>query len=167
MTHENTRQQLLDLLIPNPNQPWCTTYDCTSCEAPHLREQLEHYQASHGADTLDHNLTEIFRSLHTQPTPSARPAHVSGISQILNHSPDLAPRPMLAQVQLRRLINRIRQRSSYGIASELTRILPCWSELCTAIAQGLRNPSEITARTVKLLCEQAASLKLDDMEVQA
>jgi hypothetical protein len=167
MTHENTRQQLLDLLIPIPNQPWCTTHDCTTCEAPHLREQLEHYQATHGADTLDHNLTEIFRSLHTQPTPSARPAHVSGIFQILNHTPDLAPRPMLAHVQLRRLVNKIRQRSSHGVASELTRILPCWPELCAAIARGLHNSNEVTARTVKLLCEQAAALNLDEMEVQA
>jgi hypothetical protein len=170
MTEDQSHEQLLAILTPTPDKPWCSTFDCPGCEHRHLRKDLERYGTRFGADTLDQQLTAIYLELSRTVRGSEPQPSVQGFRQLVHHAAELLPRPILAKLQLKFLLRQIqsdRVDRVDRVASAVLSTVPFWPELCDAVRRGLRNPNEITVQTVRHLQEYAAQLVTENEEVQA
>jgi hypothetical protein len=167
MTENQAHEQLLVLLTPTPDKPWCSTLDCPGCEFRHMGIELEQYAARFGAATLDQQLTAIYLELARTDHDGETLPHIQGFRQLVGHAAELLPRSILAKVQLKFLLQQIQRGKLDQVAAAVLSIAPDLAELPADVQHGRSNLNEITAQTLQQLREYADQLMAENDEVQS
>ena len=167
MTEIQAHEQLLAILTPTPDKPWCSTLDCPGCECRHMGKELEQYAARFGAATLDQRLTAIYLELARTDHDGETLPHIQGFRQLVGHATELLPRSILAKVQLKFLLQQIQRGKLDQVAAAVLNTAPDLAELPADVQHGRINLNEITAQTLQQLREYADQLMAENNEVQS